>query len=221
MAEQASTTQNRAGGSFRDRTQRGGFGRGNSRSRGDRRRQGSRRNEPSGGFDSQLLDLTRVARVAKGGRTFRFRATVITGDGKGKVGIGVAKSLDVASAIEKATKRAKKNLIEIVIYKDTIAHEVQAKFGASKVLLRPQAQGRGLVAGGAVRVICEKAGIKNISAKFISRSGNKLNNAKATLKALQMLKKPTAVEKKEEKKIVVKDSTKEDKEGVQNTEKKE
>lgn len=202
MAEQTSTTQNTqrrgAGDQRGGRFQRGGFS--GSRGRGgDRRRQGGRRNEPSDGFDSQLLDLTRVARVAKGGRTFRFRATMITGDGKGKVGIGVAKSLDVSSAIEKATKRAKKNLIEVVMYKDTIAHEVQAKFGASKVILRPQAPGRGLVAGGAVRVICEKAGIKNISAKFISRSGNKLNNAKATLKALQMLKQP-----KKEKKIVAK-----------------
>ena len=213
MPQQASTTQNTGGrgGTFqgRDRQQRGGFGGGRGRG-GDRRRQGSRRNEPSDGFDSQLLDLNRVARVAKGGRTFRFRATMITGDGKGKVGIGVAKSLDVASAIEKATKRAKKNLIDVVMHNGTIPHEVQAKFGASKVLLRPQSAGRGLVAGGAVRVICEKAGIKNISAKFISRSGNKLNNAKATIKALKMLKRHPAVEKKEEKKTVVEDIKKEE-----------
>ena len=209
MAEQTSTTQNTqrrgAGNQRGNHSQRGGFGGGRGRG-GDRRRQGGRRKESNDGFDSQLLDLTRVARVAKGGRTFRFRATMITGDGKGKVGIGVAKSLDVASAIEKATKRAKKDLIQVFMHNETIPHEVQAKFGASKVILRPQAQGRGLVAGGAVRVICEKAGIKNISAKFISRSGNKLNNAKATLKALQMLKKPLATKKKEEKKIIVKDT---------------
>ena len=194
------------GGGFGSNNQRGGFqqgGAGRGRNTGDRRRQGGRRrNEPSDGFDTQLLDLARVTRVTKGGRKFRFRATVITGDGKGKVGIGMSKSMDVASAIEKATKRAKKNLIEVVFYKDTIPHAVEAKFGASRVILRPQTAGRGLVAGGAVRVICEKAGIKNISAKFISRSGNKLNNAKATIKALTMLKKPIIVEKKEEPKKV-------------------
>jgi len=161
---------------------------------GDRRGRGGRRQEPSDGFESQLLDLARVTRVSAGGRRFRFRATVVAGDMKGQVGIGVAKGLDVTAAIEKATRRAKKSLIRVLMKHDTIPHEVTAKFGASKVLLRPQSKGRGLVAGGVVRVICEKAGIKNISAKFISRSGNKLNNAKATLKALQMLQTRSAAD---------------------------
>lgn len=173
----------------------GGRGRGSQGDRGGHRR----RQEPSDGFESQLLDLARVARVAAGGRRFRFRATVVVGNMKGQVGIGVAKGLDVAASIEKATRRAKKSLITVKTKNDTIAHEVSAKFGASKVLLRPQMQGRGLVAGGVVRVICEKAGIKNISSKFISRSGNKLNNAMATLMALSQLKQlPTKDEEKKE-----------------------
>ena len=138
-------------------------------------------------FDSKLLDLARVTRVRAGGRRFSFRATVIAGNQKGKVGIGVAKGADVPHAIEKANRKAMKNLLEIPIVDGTILHEVQAKFKASKVLLKPQQKGRGLVAGGAVRVICEKAGIENISAKFISKTHNKLNNARATLKALEKL----------------------------------
>lgn len=141
-----------------------------------------------GEFDSKLLDLARVTRVVEGGRKFRFRAVVVLGDKKGRVGVGVAKGSDVAQAMEKASKKAKKNMITVPIVKGTIPHEVDAKYGASKVLLRPQKEGRGLVAGGAVRVICEKAGIKDISAKFISRTRNQLNNAMATIAALQKLK---------------------------------
>ncbi len=139
-------------------------------------------------FDSKLLDLARVVRVAAGGRRFRFRAVVIIGDRKGKVGVGVAKGLDVAQAVEKATRLAKKNLIEIPIIKDTIPHEVEAKFGPARILLRPQRKGRGLVAGGTVRIICQLAGIKDISSKVLGRTGNKLNNAKATILALSKLK---------------------------------
>ncbi len=139
-------------------------------------------------FDSKLLDLTRVARMTAGGRRFRFRSVMVIGDKKGKVGIGVAKGKDVAQSIEKATVTAKKNLINVPIVNETIPHQVEAKFGASKVLLKPQIKGRGLVAGGTVRVICTLAGIKNISSKIITRSGNKLNNAQATIKALKKLK---------------------------------
>lgn len=139
-------------------------------------------------FESKLLDLTRVARMASGGRRLRFRAVVAVGNLAGKVGIGVAKGLDVAQAIEKATRLAKKHLIEVPILKETIPFEIQAKFGAAEVLLKPQKEGRGLVAGGVIRVICQLAGIKNISAKLLSRSRNKLNNARATIKALLALK---------------------------------
>lgn len=139
-------------------------------------------------FESKLLDLARVTRVTAGGKHFRFRALMIVGDKKGKVGVGVAKGLDVAQAIQKATRVAKKNLIEIPIIDGTILHEVSAKYGAARVLLKPQRKGRGLVAGGTVRAICELGGIENISSKILGGTTNKINNARATIKALQSLK---------------------------------
>lgn len=139
-------------------------------------------------FESKLLDLARVTRVAAGGRRFRFRAVMVVGNRAGKVGVGVAKGLDVTQAVEKVTRFAKKNLIEVPIVKDTIPHEVMAKFSSAKVLLKPKRKGKGLVAGGTVRVICSLAGIKNISSKILGRTGNKLNNAMATIKALKSLK---------------------------------
>ena len=139
-------------------------------------------------FDSKLLDLARVTKVTGGGKRMRFRAVVIVGNKKGKVGVGVAKGLDVAQAVEKSTRLAKKNLIEVQMVDGTILHEVSAKYGAAKVLLRPQRAGRGLVAGGTVRVICNLAGIRNISSKTLGRTGNKLNNAVAVLKALKGLR---------------------------------
>ena len=140
-------------------------------------------------FDSKLLDLARVTRVTGGGKRMRFRAVVVVGDRNGRVGLGVDKGKDVAQAIEKSTRRAKKNLIKITIINDTIPHETEAKFGPAIILLKPQQKGRGLVAGGVVRVVCELAGIKNISSKVLSRTKNKLNNAKATIEALKKLKK--------------------------------
>ena len=147
-----------------------------------------REERPRDEFESKLLDLARVVRVTAGGRRFRFRAVVVVGDKQGKVGVGVAKGLDVAQAIEKATKLAKKNLITIPIVRDTIPHDVSAKYSSARVLLKPQRKGRGLVAGGTVRVICTLAGIKNISSKTLGRTRNKLNNARATIKALKDLK---------------------------------
>lgn len=150
----------------------------------------TRREKIKDEFDSKLLDLARVTRMVAGGRRFRFRATVVVGNKMGKVGIGMAKGLDVAQAVEKATRMAKKNLILVPIVKDTIPHRILAKFSAAKVLLKPQTQGRGLVAGGTVRIICNLAGIKNISSKVLGKTSNKLNNAKAVIKALQSLKPP-------------------------------
>jgi len=139
-------------------------------------------------FESRLLDLARVTRVTGGGKKLSFRATVVIGDKQGKVGLGIAKGLDVAQAIEKAIRKAKKNIIKVPISKETIPHEVEAKFGAARVLLRPQQKGRGLVAGGTVRIICDLAGIKNISSKILSRTKNKINNAQATILALSKLR---------------------------------
>jgi len=140
-----------------------------------------------GEFDSKLLDLARVTRVTKGGRRLRFRAAVVIGDRRGKVGFGISKGVDVAQAVEKAIRAAKNNIINVPIVKETVPHPVQAKFGAAEVLIKPQAQGRGLVAGGTIRVICSLAGIKNISSKKLGRTSNKINNAKATMKALSAL----------------------------------
>ncbi len=141
-------------------------------------------------FDSEVLDIARVTRVTAGGKRMRFRATVAIGDKKGKVGVGIGKGVDVAQSIEKAKKKAEKNLLTVPIHEDSIFHEVRAKFGSSQILLKPQSKGRGLVAGGVVRILCNLAGIKDISAKKISRGKNKINNAKATLEAFKKLKKP-------------------------------
>ena len=141
-------------------------------------------------YEQKLLDVARVVRVVAGGRRFRFRVVVVIGNQKGKVGLGVAKGQDVSLAVEKATAKAKKHLIKIPLLKGTIPHQVEAKYSSAKVLLKPGRPGRGIVAGGAVRVICNLAGIGNISAKIIGRTGNKLNNAQATIKALKSLRIP-------------------------------
>ncbi len=151
-------------------------------------RKNFKREEKKDDFDSKLLDLTRVAHTRAGGRKIGFRAVMVSGDKKGQVGVGVSTGKDVALAIEKATKISKKNLIKVPIVEGSIPYEIFAKFKAAKVLLRPQRKGRGLVAGGVVRVICELVGIDNISSKIIGRTGNKLNNAQATIKALKKFK---------------------------------
>ena len=139
-------------------------------------------------YSSQMLDLSRVTRVTGGGKRMSFRAVVVAGDKKSKIGIGVDKGKDVSQAIAKATRKAERNMVNIVIVNGTIPHQVEAKVGPSVILLKPQSAGRGLVAGGVVRVICDLAGIKNISSKILSGSKNKLNNAIATLEALKKLK---------------------------------
>ena len=143
---------------------------------------------PVSEYDSKLLDLARVVRVSSGGKKMRFRAVVVVGNKISRVGVGVAKGLDVAQAVEKATRTAKKNIIVVTIKNGTIPHQVEAKYGAARILLRPQKKGRGLVAGGTVRIICGLAGIKNVSSKVLGRTSNKLNNAMATIKALKELK---------------------------------
>lgn len=138
-------------------------------------------------FESRLLDLARVTRVAAGGKHFRFRAAVIVGNRKGKVGFGVAKGQDVQQAIEKATKKAMKNLIEVVLENETIPFDIKTKYHSAKLFLKPQKKGRGIVAGGVVRIICDLAGIPNITGKLLSKTNNKINIARATLKALKAM----------------------------------
>jgi small subunit ribosomal protein S5 len=162
-------------GGFRSR--RPGFG-----------RAGVGRDQQKDEFQTKLLDLARVTRVTGGGKRMKFRAVVIAGDKKGKIGIGIDKGRDVSQAVEKATRKAKKDLINVITVDGTIPHEVMAKYGPAVILLKPQKKGRGLVAGGAVRTICDLAGIKNVSSKILSGSKNKLNNARATIEALKKLK---------------------------------
>jgi len=148
-----------------------------------------RRRREEGDLEHKLIDLRRVARVVAGGRRFTFRATVVAGNRAGKVGIGVAKGADTALAIEKAFRQAKKGVITISLTKTkSIPYEVEVTYGSSHLLLKPAREGRGLVAGGAVRTVLAFAGIENASAKILSRSTNKLNNAKVTIEALKKLK---------------------------------
>ncbi len=139
-------------------------------------------------IETRLLEVSRISHMKAGGRRFRFRAVVVAGDKKGKVGVASAKGQDVPDAIQKAVKQALKRMIEIPIFEGTIPHEVEAKFKTAKVLLKPQRKGKGLVAGGTVRVVCELAGLQDISSKVISNTKNKLNLARATLLALSRLK---------------------------------
>ena len=139
-------------------------------------------------YEQKVLDIARTARVVAGGRRFSFRAVVAVGNKRGKVGVGVGKGPDVSSAIEKAVYQAKKKLINVYIKNGTVVHDVYAKYASARVFLKPAKVGRGIIAGGAMRAIFDLAGIENITAKQISRTGNKLNVAGATIKALSNLK---------------------------------
>ena len=137
-------------------------------------------------YEQKLLDLARVARVVKGGRRFRFRATLVIGNRKGKVGVGVGKGADVSDAIKKAFDDAKKKLINVTMHKNTIPHDILYKVGSAKVLLKPAAPGKGIIAGGAMRTVVDLSGIKDIVAKSMGTS-NKLNVARATIGAFKIL----------------------------------
>jgi small subunit ribosomal protein S5 len=138
-------------------------------------------------FDERTLHVDRVARVVKGGRRFRFRALVVVGDRKHKVGIGMAKGADVTAAVTKATDVAKKHLILVPLYKGTLPHDVTAKVGGAVILLKPASAGTGLIAGGVVRTILEVAGVGNALSKSLG-STNKANTAYATIAALNEMK---------------------------------
>lgn len=165
---------------------------------GDRRGRGGRpggrpssnraRTERKSEYDQRMINIRRVARVVAGGRRFSFSVSIIIGNKKGKVGVGVGKAGDTTLAIDKAVRDAKKHMITVNLRKDfSIAHDVSAKFNASYVSLIP-AHGRGLVAGSSVRPVLELAGITNIIAKVHSGSKNGLNNARAAIEALKSLK---------------------------------
>jgi small subunit ribosomal protein S5 len=134
-------------------------------------------------FDQKLLDLARVTRVVKGGRRFRFRATLVIGNRKGRVGVGVGKGGDVSEAIRKAFEDGKKNMITVVMKKNTIPQDVFCKQGSAKIILKPASEGKGIIAGGAVRAVVDLAGIKDVVSKSLG-TANKLNVARAAIKAL-------------------------------------
>ncbi|MCB9283680.1 MAG: 30S ribosomal protein S5 [Lewinellaceae bacterium] len=140
----------------------------------------------------KLVSLNRVAKVTKGGRTFSFAAIVVVGDGNGTVGQGLGKAREVTDAISKAVDDARKNMIKFPLYKGTIPHEQLGKYGAGKVLIKPAADGTGVIAGGAMRAVLEIAGVHNVLAKS-QGSSNPHNVVKATIDALTKLRSPMEV----------------------------
>jgi len=140
-------------------------------------------------FEERVVAIIRTAKVLKGGRRFSFRAVVVVGDGQGSVGVGVGKARQVPDAIRKGTEKARRNMHPVPLSGTTIPHEVLAKFGASKVLLKPAAPGTGVIAAGGVRAVLEAAGIRDVLTKSLG-SANMLNVTWATMKALDQLKDP-------------------------------
>ena len=173
---------------------RGGHGRRggdrNDRRNPRRERRAPRREERvRSEFDQKIISIRRVTRVMAGGRRFSFSVAIVIGNKKGKVGVGLGKAADTQLAIEKAVRSARKNLIELPLNKHQhIPYDVHAKRSSSDVMIMP-APGRGLVAGSSVRTVLELAGVKDVTAKILSRSKNKLNNARAAIAALSQLKK--------------------------------
>lgn len=151
-------------------------------------------------FDEEIINIGRVTKVTKGGRHFRFSATVAVGDRKGRVGIGTGKANEVPDAIKKAVAAATKNVVNVSVVNGTIPHEATGVEGASKILLKPACDGTGVKAGGAVRAVVELAGVKNILSKSLG-SNTKVNMAYATLKALKSQKTVEEVAKSRGKKV--------------------
>lgn len=157
-------------------------GRPNSRPRFNRERK-----EEADDLQKKLVQVNRVTKVVKGGRTMRFTALVVVGDGKGKVGCGTGKAAEVPAAIEKATQQAKKNMINVPIVGTSIPHEVIGKFGRGNVLMKPAQEGTGIISGGSVRAVLEAAGYKDIRTKSLG-SSNPINSVKATINGLKSLR---------------------------------
>ena len=151
------------------------------------RRDNRRPEKVSDGLEKRMVSLNPITKVTKGGKTMRYDALMVVGDKNGKVGIGLAKANDVTNAIEKATLVAKKNMISVCIDGTTIPHDIIGKFGTTKVIMLPSAEGKGIIAGGAVRDVVELAGIKDITTKLYG-SNNPVNCVKATFEGLKALR---------------------------------
>ncbi len=173
-----------------EKTERGRRGQGGDKRNQRRPRRSTGRPErvrPE--FDQKIISIRRVTRVMAGGRRFSFSVAMVIGDKKGKVGVGIGKAGDTQAAIEKAIRDAKKAMIVVPMNKESrIPHDVHTKYASSEVMIMP-APGRGLVAGSSVRTVLEHAGVKDVTAKIFSRSKNKLNNARAAVEALKLLRK--------------------------------
>ena len=157
----------------------------NNRQRRGPRREGGDRERSE--FDQKVVEVKRVTRVVAGGKRMRFRALVVIGDRKGKVGMGLKKGADVAESVNKAVNQAKKNLITLPLTHETIPHVINIKYKSSTLMLKPAKPGSGVIAGGAVRSVMELAGVKNVVSKMLG-SNNKVNNVKAVFSAFSKMK---------------------------------
>lgn len=191
MEQNKQTTQNQNStpnqnpqGGFRGGRGGGGKGGFGGRGGGFRGRRPNNAERPE--YEQKVLDIARVTRVTKGGKRFSFRTTIIIGDGRSKVGMGIGKGIDVAQSVQKAYNRAKKNMMSVVLVNGTIPYQVQAKYNSAIILLKPAVGG--VKAGGAVRVVAKLGGIKSLTGKLLGRTNNKINIAMATFKALGMIR---------------------------------
>jgi small subunit ribosomal protein S5 len=151
----------------------------------------SKQSEEKDEFEQRILDIARVTRVMAGGKRMSFRACVAVGNKNGKVGVGLGKGADVTIAINKGVKKAKQNIVDVPIVDGTIPHEIFNKYGASKLLLKPARQGKGIIGGGSVRLVLELSGLTNVSSKILG-TDNKMTNAKGVIEAFTKLKRVPA-----------------------------
>lgn len=143
---------------------------------------------PKDEFERKVLQVDRISRTVRGGKRMRFRALVIVGNRAGKVGMGLGKAAEVAEAVEKGNRLARKNIIDVPITRGSIPHRIEHRLGSAHILLKPAPEGSSIIAGGTIRTIAELAGIRNISGKILG-TANKINNSKAMFEAFKLLSK--------------------------------